>query len=145
MAEQWRTEADDEWLSTRRSNALDRLRHLIPGLGGLADAVSNAELGPLAGAPRKPKLKNEDKDYSVVRPVEQLVSYTTVHVVDPQVCRRCGRPVETLALAQVDQDGERITAGSVRQCRHCGADSWMLRSRMPAVERARRTARKTVL
>jgi hypothetical protein len=145
VAEQWRTEADDEWLSTRRSNALDRLRHLFPGLGTVGDAMSHAEMGPFAGAPRKPKLKNEDKDYSVVRPAERLVSHTTVHAVDPQRCHRCGRSVETLGLAQVDADGERTTAGSVRQCRGCGADSWMLRSRMPAVERARRTARKTVL
>lgn len=145
VAEQWRTEADDEWLSTRRSDTMARVRRMVPGFGWMADAVSQAELGPLGGAPRKPKLKNEDKEYSVVKPVEQLVSYTTVHLVDPQMCHRCGRPVETLGLAQVSQDGERTTAGSVRQCRHCGADSWMLRSRMPAVERARRTARKTVL
>jgi ribosomal protein L37E len=145
VADQWRIEADDEWLSTRRSTAMSRLHRLLPGFGGFADAVSKAELGPLGGAPRKPKLKNEDKEYSVVRPVEQLVSHTTVHLVDPQQCRRCGRPVETLGLTQVDQFGERTTAGAVRQCRHCGADSWMLRSRMPAIERARRTARKTVL
>ena len=145
VAEQWRTEADDEWLSTRRSNAMSRLQRFFPGLRWIGDSVSQAELGPLGGAPRKPKLKHEGSEYSVVRPVEQLVSHTTVHLIDPRTCRRCGRPVETLGLAQVDQFGERTTAGSVTQCRHCGADSWMLRSRMPAIERARRTARKTVL
>ncbi len=145
MTEEWRTEADDAWLATHRSNRMARLPNVFGGWSKLADAISHAELGPFGGAPRKPKLKNENKDYSVVRPAERLYSHTTVATVDPQRCRRCGEPAETYGVTRVDADGERVTAGVVRQCPHCGADSWMLYSRMPKAVRARRRARKIVL
>lgn len=145
MPEEWRTEADDAWLATRRSSRFARLRRMLGPFSGIADAVSHAELGPFGGAPRKPKLKNQDKEYSVVRPAEHHVSHTIVSVVDPEHCRRCGEPTEAYGVNRVDEDGERETVGVLRQCRHCGADSWMLYSRMPAAERARQRGRKVVL
>jgi hypothetical protein len=40
----------------------------------LADSISNAQLGPLAGAPRRPTLELTDKDYAHVRYAERLFS-----------------------------------------------------------------------
>jgi ribosomal protein L37E len=145
MPEEWRTEADDAWLATRRSNRFAKLRRMFGSMSGIADAVSQAELGPFGGAPRKPKLKNEDKDYSVVRPADHNVSHTIVSLVDPERCRRCGEPTEAYGVNRVDEEGERETVGVLRQCRHCGRDSWMLYSRMPRAERARLRGRKIVL
>jgi hypothetical protein len=45
----------------------------------------------------------------------------------------------------VRSDGVRLSVGAVRKCRSCAGDSWLFRSRMPAVEKARRQAAKTVL
>jgi len=145
MPQDWRTEADDAWLATRRSNRLARLRRVFGSLSGVADAISQAELGPFGGAPRKPKLRSEDKDYSVVRPAEHHVSHTIVSAADPLRCRRCGEPVEAYGVNRVDEDGDRETVGVLPHCRRCGADSWMLYSRMPGAERARRRGRKVVL
>jgi hypothetical protein len=66
-------------------------------------------------------------------------------VMDPRHCRRCGQAVEVHGMTRVGPYGERVDVGSIQECRHCGADSWQLRSHMPAVERFRRQARKTVL
>ena len=146
-AEPWRTEADEEWLARHRSNRFARIRRLLGRAGfGLADAVSQAELGPLGGAPRKPKLKTDDAEYSVIRPVAHGIAHMTIAAaMDPERCRRCGRAVEVHGMTRVGPDGERVNIGSIQECPHCGADSWQLRSHMPGVERFRRQARKTVL
>lgn len=145
-AEPWRIEADEEWLDRHRSNRFERIRRMFGGSGAsLAGAMSQAELGPFGGAPRKPKLKHETAEYSVVRPVSLGISHLTVAAAEPGHCRRCGQPVEVHGVNRVGPDGERINVGSLQQCAHCGADSWQLRSHMPAVERFRRQARKTVL
>jgi hypothetical protein len=80
MAEQWRTEADDEWLATHSSDSFARLRRRIRRFGVLGDSISHAELGPFGGAPRRPRLKVGGRTYSFVRYVESHVAYTTVHV-----------------------------------------------------------------
>jgi hypothetical protein len=145
--EQWRTEADDEWLARHRSNRFAQIRRLFGGRGALlAGAVSEAELGPFRGAPRKPKLKTDEAEYSVIRPVAHGIAHLQIAtLMDPDYCRRCGQAVQVHGMTRVGPDGERINVGSVQECRHCGADSWQLRSHMPAVERFRRQARKTVL
>jgi ribosomal protein L37E len=146
-AEPWRTEADDEWLARHRSNRFARIRRMFGGgAAELAGAVSEAELGPFRGAPRKPKLKTEEAEYSVIRPVERGIAHMAIAAtVDPQHCRRCGQAVQVHGMTRVGPDGERANVGSIQECGHCGADSWQLRSHMPAVERFRRQARKTVL
>ncbi len=146
--EPWRTEADEEWLARHRSNRFERIRRWFGDSGaGIAGAISQAELGPFGGAPRKPKLKQENAEYSHVRPVSRGIAHTTIAAAatDPEHCRQCGQPVEVHDVNTVGPDGERVNVGSIQQCDHCGADSWQLRSHMPAVERFRRQARKTVL
>ncbi|MEU7908773.1 hypothetical protein [Actinoplanes sp. NPDC049118] len=52
----------------RRSTFMSRLRRRFRFLGGVADAVSHAEMGPYAGAPRNPELRvGDEKSYSTVR------------------------------------------------------------------------------
>lgn len=145
MAESWRIEADDEWLAAHRSDNFDRLRRRLRGLGRFADAISNAELGPFAGAPRRPRLKVGGKAYAVVRYAEHHMSHTTIRM-DLSRCRRCGRRLEEQhAMTVVREDGTRIAVGTVRVCRRCQAESWMFTSGMPSVARARRAYRKVVL
>jgi hypothetical protein len=140
----WRVEADDEWLATHRSATFQRLRRL-KRLAALSGAVSNAELGPYGGAPRRPQLKLGGKTYSVVRHVEHHISYTTISV-DLERCRYCGRQlVERHQLVQVGPEGRRVRVGVVRACRRCQSSSWLFHSRMPATIRARRRDRKVVL
>ena len=141
----WRIEADDEWLAAHASDTFERMRRRFRGLGRVSDAVSLAELGPFGGAPRNPRLKLGGKAYSVVRYVEHRIAYTTVYV-DMQHCRRCGwRLAEVHRIARISENGKREIIGAVRACRKCQADSWMFYSRMPTTERARVTARKVVL
>jgi len=145
--EAWRAEADDTWLATHRSTFMRRLRRRFRILGGTAGAVSNAELGPYGGAPRNPKLKVDDgnKAYAVVRYTTNQIAYTAT-TMNPDECRRCGRPlVEKHEIACVEEEGVRVPVGVVRTCRSCQSESWLLRSRMPAVNRARVAARKVVL
>jgi hypothetical protein len=145
LAEQWRTEADDEWLAGHRSDNFARLRRRLRRLGALSDGISQAELGPFGGAPRRPQLKIGGRSYAVVRYTTQHIAYTTIHL-DLTRCRRCGRPlVEVHRIVSVAGDGLRTTVGAVRRCRKCQADSWLFHSRMPSVERARNVARKIVL
>ena len=145
MAERWRVEADDAWLATHRSDNFNRIRRRLRGMSRLADAMSHAELGPFAGAPRNPRLKIGGKAYAVVRYAEHRISYTTV-TIDPDICRRCGRPLlESATVTCVDEHGARVRVGTVRTCRRCQADSWMFHSGMPSVMRARRVARRIVL
>ncbi|MEU4222504.1 hypothetical protein [Actinoplanes sp. NPDC026623] len=58
----------------RGSTFMSRLRRRFRFLGGVADAVSQAEMGPYAGAPRNPELRvGDEKSYSTVQ-------YTSVQV-----------------------------------------------------------------
>jgi hypothetical protein len=140
----WRTEADEEWLRRHRSANFARLRRGLRHVGGFADAVSHAELGPFGGAPRRPQLKIEGAKYSTVRYATHRIAYTTIHLYLLR-CRRCGDLVEAHRIVQVLQDGERRLVGMLRVCRRCELNSWMFYSRMPATTRARRFSRKVVL
>ncbi|OLB64809.1 MAG: hypothetical protein AUI10_09505 [Actinobacteria bacterium 13_2_20CM_2_72_6] len=145
MTGDWRREADDEWLDAHRSANFERLRRRLRLLGGMAEAMSNAELGPLGGAPRRPRLKIGGRTYAVVRYTTHHIAYTTIQV-DPGLCRRCGQQlVEVHRIVYARGADARLTVGTVRTCRRCQADSWMFLSRMPSVNRARRVARKIVL
>ena len=144
-ADDWRGEADDRWLAAHRSDSFARFRRRLARFGVLGDAVSQAELGPYGGTPRKPQLKIGGRDYSVVRYVEHRISHTTISV-DLQHCRRCGHLlVEVHRVVFVSSAGSRRAVGAVRVCRQCQAGSWLFHSRMPATRRARRRARKVVL
>ena len=145
MTGDWRREADDEWLDAHRSANFERLRRRLRLLGGMAEAMSNAELGPLGGAPRRPRLKIGGRTYAVVRYTTHHIAYTTIQV-DPGLCRHCGQQlVEVHRIVYARGADARLTVGTVRTCRRCQADSWMFLSRMPSVNRARRVARKIVL
>ncbi len=145
MADDWRVEADDGWLAAHSSNSFARIRRRLSSFGRLADAVSQAELGPYGGTPRNPRLKIGGKAYSVVRYAEHGISHTAVSV-DLERCRRCGALlVETHRLIQVDHHGVRVVIGAAGMCRRCQAEAWLFHSRMPATTRARRRARKVVL
>jgi RNase P subunit RPR2 len=141
----WRVEADAEWLAKHSSTNFARLRMRVGKLSGLASAMSNAEMGPYGGAPRKPQLKLGGRAYAVIRYAHHRLSYTTVRV-ELERCPRCGRPmVEAHNAARVRADGGQVSVGTVRKCRRCDADSWLFASRLPATTRARIKARKVVL
>jgi hypothetical protein len=140
----WRTEADEEWLRRHRSANFARMRKRFRGLGGFADAMSYAELGPFGGAPRRPQLKIEGAKYSTVRYTTHRIAYTTIHVY-LQRCRRCGRVVESHRVVYIREDGDRKVVGTLQVCRRCELNSWMFYSRMPATNRARAWGRKVVL
>ena len=143
---EWRAEADDEWLAEHRSNFMGRVRRRFGTLGGLGNAVSNAETGPFGGAPRNPDLRVDagDKAYATVRYTTDQIAYTTTSI-NPDECRRCGQPLSEKHKLEYVQHGHRTSVGAVRTCRSCEADSWLLRSGMPTAARARRTARRNVL
>jgi hypothetical protein len=142
--DEWRTEADEDWLRHHRSDNFARMRKRLRALGKFSDAVSHAELGPFGGAPRKPQLKIEGAKYANVRYTAHRVAYTTIHVY-LQRCRRCGAEVESHRVIYVAEDGGRKVVGALQVCRRCQANSWMFYSRMPAVVQARGWARKVVL
>src|SRR5690242_7640662 len=102
---EWRVEADEAWLAAHRSDNFERMRRRLKRWGMLADAVSQAELGPYGGAPRKPDLKLGGRSYAVVRYVTQRIAYTAIQV-DLHQCRRCGRRlVEVHHIRQIREDG----------------------------------------
>lgn len=144
--EAWRTEADDEWLATHRSDHMGWLRRRLRLLGGVGRAFSNAETGPYAGAPRDPRLRAEDdKAYATVRYSTQRIAYTTT-TTDPDECARCGEPlIERHEIEYVRGEDSRVPVGAVRHCRRCQSDSWLFRSAMPTIARARDAARKIVV
>ena len=145
MAErQWRVEADDEWLASHSSDTFQRLRRRTRLLSGLGEAMSNAELGPLGGAPRRPRLTIGGRAYSVVRYVQHVYSYTVIQV-DPIRCDRCGCDVAERHHIQYVRGGEHMPIAAVRMCRRCQADAWLFHSRMPAARKARAIGRKVVL
>ncbi len=81
------------------------LRRRFRVLGGVAGAVSHADTGPFAGAPRNPRLRVDDrKAYSTVNYTTNQVAYTTTST-NPDECARCGRPV-------VEQQRFPATAGA---------------------------------
>jgi hypothetical protein len=140
----WRTEADPEWLARHQSANFARMRKRLRALGKFSDAVSYAELGPFGGAPRRPQLKIEGAKYATVRYTTHRIAYTTIHVY-LQRCRRCGAEVESHRVIYVGENGDRTVVGMLQVCRECQANSWMFYSRMPATIRARAWARKVVL
>jgi hypothetical protein len=144
MGEEWRTEADDQWLNKHRSDSFARLRKRFRMAGGLANAMSNAELGPFGGAPRNPQLKIGGRKYSTIRYATHYLAYTTIHLFQ-QRCPRCGAEVEAHRVIFVRENGSRTVVGTLRMCRGCQANSWLFHSRMPATVRARTWARKVVL
>ena len=99
---------------------------------GIAGAVSNADLGPLGGAPRNPNLATGKKEYSSVRYAEQQYSYTTI-VVTHRYCPRCGRYTqEKHSMELYDAEhGEQYKVGHLKVCSHCDREHWMFVSRMP--------------
>ena len=137
--EPWRIEADDDWHAAHRSTFFKRRR------SRLGDAISNAELGPFRGAPRRPALKLTDKDYSHVRYAERHFSYTTIQV-DLLECRVCGHLLlEQHRLLMRAADGSERIVGHVRKCRRCQKESWLFTSHMPSTLAARRRDAKVVL
>lgn len=142
----WRAEADDEWAAERRSRFMGWLRRHFRAFGGIAGAVSHADTGPYAGAPRDPSLRLDDeREYSTVRYATGQVTYTTTRS-NPAACPRCGqRLVESHEIEYASGDDTVASIGSVRTCRGCEADSWRLRSEMPAASRARDSASKHVV
>jgi hypothetical protein len=140
----WRTEADEEWLRRHQSETFARMRRRLRRFGVFADAMSHAELGPFGGAPRKPQLKIDNRGYSTVRYATHRITYTTIHVY-LQRCRWCGAIVESHRVIYVREDGARRVVGTLRVCRRCQADSWLFHSRMPTAARARAWGRKVVL
>lgn len=134
----WRTEADDEWLAAHRSTILAQFRKRFRALSGLAGAVSQAEMGPYGGAPRNPRLRIGGKAYAVVRYAHHRITYTAV-LVDLHRCRSCGRRfAETHRVQVVREAGGRVVVGAVKMCRRCQGSSWMYRSHMPTAVAAQR-------
>lgn len=144
MTDDWRTEADPEWLRRHQSANFARLRKRLRAIGKFSDGVSHAELGPFGGAPRNPQLKVEGAKYSTVRYTEHRLAYTTIHIY-LQRCRRCGALVEQHRISFVAENGHRRVVGALQVCRACQTNSWMFYSRMPTAVRARTWARKVVL
>jgi hypothetical protein len=147
MTAHWRVEADEEWLAEHRSDTFDRVRRLLrrAGVGGFGEAVSLAELGPFAGAPRNPQLKPESKGYSTIRPADHRYAHTVL-ALETEPCRACGRePATSQRVTCVREDGARVVVGTVRLCPDCQGDSWRFVSHMPAAARARERSRRIVL
>ena len=100
---------------------------------GIADAVSNAGLGFLGGAPRNPDLSGKGAAYSTVRYAEQQYNYATV-VVTQSYCSRCGRYTsEKHSLELVDvENQERLKVGHLKKCKYCDRSHWLFVSHMPS-------------
>lgn len=138
--------SDDEWGAERRSGFMGRLRRRFRILGGVAGAVSFADTGPYAGAPRNPNLRVDDeRTYSTVRyttnHIAHIATSTTTHV-----CPKCGSPVaETHEIQHRQGDDIRLRMGATSACRSCEPNSWLLRSQMNAVSRSRVAGRKNAV
>ncbi|AGZ41825.1 hypothetical protein [Actinoplanes friuliensis] len=61
------------------STFMRRLRHRFRFLGGgMGSAVSHADMGPYAGAPRDPELRiGDEKSYSTIMPTHQVTVVAT--------------------------------------------------------------------
>lgn len=144
----WRAEADDEFLASHRSGVMRWLRRHLPGASSVGEAMSWADTGPYAGAPRDPRLAPDEgvKNYSAVRYTTNEIAHTATETTDHDRCRRCGEPLaETSELRYVRDGGTAEDVGTIRTCRSCQADSWRFGSRMPGARRARARARRNVL
>lgn len=145
--EGWRTEADAAWLAAHQSTSMGRLRRRFRRYAGIGGAISRADLGPFAGAPRNPTLKVVDGSrYATIRyTAVHRVTYTSIPAEITR-CLRCGRTLaeEHTVTAHPDGEGLRIV-GSLTRCRRCDASSWLFTSHMPATQQARTRARKLVL
>ncbi|GHJ48136.1 hypothetical protein Cs7R123_54780 [Catellatospora sp. TT07R-123] len=143
--EAWRAESDDQWLAEHSSTMFARLRQRFKTLGAIGGAVSEAETGPFAGAPRNPRLRvGDDKAYSTIREAEHSVAYIATST-SLEECPNCGQQLRQDGFEYVGEDGDRIAVGGVRSCVRCEAESWTSRSRMPRTQRSRDRARKHVL
>jgi hypothetical protein len=139
MGRDWRVEADEEWLRTRRTTFFRRHR------SRLGRAFADAQLGPYAGAPRYPTLKLQDKVYSHVRYALRGYSYTSVQV-ELIGCPRCGyQLLEEHSLVLHRADGAAVTLGRVRMCRRCHREAWLFTSHMPSILAARKRDSRVVL
>lgn len=122
--------------------------HLLARFGfgqGIANAVSEAGLGFLGGAPRNPNLATGRKEYSHVRYAEQQYSYTTI-VVTHRYCPRCGRYTqEKHSMELYDADlNQQYKVGHLRVCSHCDREHWMFVSHMPKSVAMRQMRARTV-
>jgi hypothetical protein len=144
---QWRTEADDEWMAERRSTLMAWFRRRFRMFGGFAGAVSHADLGPYAGAPRNPRLSidDNDKSYATVRYTTNQIAYTRTNTSTDEcaVCGESGAETHEVTCMRGEDADTRI--GAVRACGNCGAESWLRRSRMPRVAQAHERARRNVV
>jgi hypothetical protein len=112
----------------------------------IAGAVSRAETGPYAGAPRDPDLRiGDEQDYSTIRYATEHVAYTTISA-DAGACPGCGGPLgEIHGVEQVTGADGRLSVGSVRACHNCRTGTWLRRSGMPSAARARAAARRYIV
>jgi hypothetical protein len=139
VADDWRYEADDQWLAGRRSTFFKRRRSRF------ASAVADAQLGPFRGAPRNPALKLTDKGYAHVRYAPRSYSYLAVQV-ELLRCGSCGhRLLEEHRLVLRHSEGPHRTLGLVRMCRRCQKEAWLFISHMPSARVGRRRDAKAVL
>lgn len=140
-------QADERWASERRSGAMSWFRRRFGFMHGIAGAVSHADTGPYAGAPRNPDLRVDDeKTYSTISyATNQQVTYTSTGTGEQQ-CPECGRPLaEDHEIVYVEKDDSRVPVGAVKTCRGCHPDSWLRRSQMPTASQARIRSRKNVV
>jgi hypothetical protein len=143
MSNQSSREAPDEWRAERRSGFMSWLRRRFRIFGGVAGAVSYADTGPWAGAPRNPNLRVDDeRTYSAVR-------YTTNHIAhivtstSSHVCPKCGLPMaEAHEIQHRQGDDVRLRMGAATACRACEPNSWLLQTQMTAASRSRSASRK---
>jgi hypothetical protein len=111
----------------------------------MGNAISEAGISFLGGAPRNPNLKpGKGSEYSTIRQAESLYAYTNVYTTR-HYCSRCGRDTlerHSLELREPDQPIQII--GYVESCSSCDADSWMFVCHGPRTTAARKRDRKVV-
>ena len=131
--EPWRTEADDDWLAEHSSDTFARIRRIASfGTASATAIADSAAAGFLLSPPRNPNLRVRDVTAEQVRYAESQYAYTTILIVDNELCPRCGclyAQVRKLELRAAD--GHRTRVGEARKCRRCDRESWMFRSWMP--------------
>ncbi|MET7403713.1 zf-TFIIB domain-containing protein [Dactylosporangium sp. NPDC005572] len=123
---------------------MDWFRRRLRFLGGVASAVSHADTGPFAGAPRNPGLRIDDEQsWSTIRYTTDTVAYTTI-ATTAERCPACGAPlVETHEVERHGAGGAAL--GTVRTCPDCGTGGWLRESRMPRTAQARERSRRNVV
>ena len=131
-----------------RSQAFEHMARIAAGLGvqlSFGQAVSQAGLSFLGGAPRNPNLKpGAGPEYSTVRIAEGEFSYTTIGL-QRDYCSRCGRATLERHTMEVHHEASGVTKlGHVEGCSYCDRDGWMFKTHGPWTEAARKRAEKTV-